>query len=124
MAIAYAYNNYMEYIPDMTEGEGQKLPYLAGRKNIKMYTAVPHKIVNGTVINSSYGDQPVINRWTGLGNGGNQLELSEADIEEVLSRPIASADNLFGDPEYPIIYLWCQYSISLGHSSSIYKRNT
>lgn len=104
MAIAYAYNNYMEYIPDMTEGEGQKLPYLAGRKNIKLYTAIPHKIVNGTVINSSYGDQPVINRWTGLGNGGNHLELSDADVAEVLSRPIASSTNLFGDAEYPVIY--------------------
>ena len=104
MAIAYAYNNYMEYIPDMTEGEGQKLPYLAGRKNIKLYSAVPHKIVNGTIVNSSYGDQPVINRWTGLGNGNNHLELSDADVEEVLARPIASATNRFGDADYPVIY--------------------
>ncbi len=104
MAIAYAYNNYMEYIPDMTEGEGQKLPYLAGRKNIKLYSAVPHKIVNGTVINSSYGDQPVITRWTGLGNGNNHLELTDADVEEVLNRPIASATNRFGDADYPVIY--------------------
>lgn len=104
MAIAYAYNNYREYKPEESQGEGQKLPYLAGRKNIKLYSAVPHKIVNGTVINSSYGDQPVITRWTGIGNGGNQLELSEADINELLSRPIASETNRFGDPDYPIIY--------------------
>ena len=105
MAIAYAYNNYHEYNPDPSSpSEGQQLPFLAGRKNIKLYTAVPHKIVNGTVINSSYGDQPVITRWTGLGNGGNQLELVDADINTLLSRPIASESNQFGDPDYPIIY--------------------
>ncbi len=104
MAIAYAYNNYMEYVPDQTEGEGQKLPFLAGRKNIKLYSAVPHKIVNGTVINSSYGDQPVVSRWAGIGNGGNHLELSDEDVETLLSRPIASATNRFGDPDYPVIY--------------------
>ncbi|MBO7459780.1 MAG: T9SS type A sorting domain-containing protein [Bacteroidales bacterium] len=104
MAIAYAYNNYREYDPETTEGQGQKLPYLAGRKNIKLYSAIPHKIVNGTIINSTYGDQPVINRWTGLGNGGNHLELTDADVTELLSRPIASATNLFGEPNYPVIY--------------------
>ena len=104
MAIAYAYNNYMEYVPDQTEGEGQKLPFLAGRKNIKLYSAVPHKIVNGTVINSSYGDQPVVSRWAGIGNGGNHLELSDEDVETLLARPIASATNRFGDPDYPVIY--------------------
>ncbi len=104
MAIAYAYNNYMTYDPETTQGMGQKSPYLAGRKNIKMYSAIPHKIVNGTVVNSSYGDQPVISRWTGIGNGGNHLELSDADVNELLQRPIASADNQFGDPNYPVIY--------------------
>lgn len=104
MAIAYAYNNYKEYDPETTEGQGQKLPYLAGRKNIKLYSAIPHKIVNGTIINSTYGDQPVINRWTGLGNGGNHLELTDADVTELLSRPIASSTNLFGEPNYPVIY--------------------
>ena len=104
MAIAYAYNNYLTYDPETTEGQGQKEPYLAGRKNIKLYTAIPHKIVNGTVVNSSYGDQPVISRWTGLGNGGNRLELSDADVEELMNRPAASATSQFGDPDYPVIY--------------------
>ena len=104
MAIAYAYNNYLDYDPETTQGNGQKLPYLAGRKNIKLYSAIPHKIVNGTVLNSSYGDQPVITRWTGVGNGGNQLEMSDADVEELMARPIASSTNLFGEENYPIIY--------------------
>jgi len=104
MAIAYAHNNYYTYDPETTEGKGQKEPYLAGRKNIKLCKATPHKIVNGTVLNSSYGDQPVINRWVGTGNGGNQLELSSADVKTLLSRPIASSANQFGDPDYPVIY--------------------
>lgn len=104
MAIAYAYNNYLDYDPETTQGNGQKLPYLAGRKNIKLYSAIPHKIVNGTVLNSSYGDQPVITRWTGVGNGGNQLEMSDADVEELMARPIASSTNMFGSEDYPIIY--------------------
>ena len=104
MAIAYAYNNYLTYEPETTQGQGQKLPYLAGRKNIKLYSAVPHKIVNGTITNSSYGDQPVINRWTGIGNGGNQIEIVDAQLEELMTRPIASATNQFGDPDYPVIY--------------------
>ena len=104
MAIAYSYNNYMEYDPETTEGNGQKAPYLAGRKNIKLYSAVPHKIVNGTVLNSSYGDQPVISRWVGIGNGGNRLELSDRDVETLLSREPASETNIFGMENYPIIY--------------------
>ena len=104
MAIAYAYNNYMEYIPELTEGQGQKAPYLEGRKNIKLYSAIPHKIVNGTVINSSYGDQPVISRWVGIGNGGNHLELSDEDVETLLNRTPGSETNLFGMEDYPVIY--------------------
>ena len=104
MAVAYAYNNYMTYEPETTQGQGQKEPYLAGRKNITMYSAVPHKIVNGTVLHSSYGDKPVVQRWTGIGNGGNRLELSDKDVKTLLSRPIASETNQFGDPDYPVIY--------------------
>ena len=104
MAIAYAYNNYGEYDPQAGIITGQALPFLAGRKNIKLYSAIPHKIVNGTVINSSYGDQPVISRWTGVGNGGNRIEIADSDIEKLLAAPIASESNLFGEPDYPIIY--------------------
>lgn len=104
MAIAYAYNNYLTYDPETTEGQGQKEPYLAGRKNIKLYSAIPHKIVNGTVVNSSYGDKPVITRWTGIGNGGNQLELNEADVEELLKSAPASETNKFGMANYPVLY--------------------
>lgn len=107
MAIAYAYNNYLQFGIDQNNPDalfGQQTPYLAGRKNIKMYSAVPHKIVNGTVVNSNYGDKPQITRWAGLGNGGNQLELSDETVEEILSKQPASETNVFGSPDYPIVY--------------------
>ena len=105
MAVAYAYNQYREYIPDPVDGQdGQKTPYLEGRKNIQLYSAVPHKIVNGTVLRSSYGDQPVITRWTGIGNGGNHLELSDKDVNELFKRTPASETNIFGMEDYPVIY--------------------
>ena len=50
--LAYSYNEYMPYSqePGVLNGLlGQKVPYLAGRRNIKTYTAIPHPIVNGTV---------------------------------------------------------------------------
>lgn len=107
MAISYAYNNYQDYEIDANNPIalfGQKTPYLAGRKNIKLYSAVPHKIVNGTIINSNYGDKLPVTRWAGLGNGGNQLELTQETIDEILSKGPASDKVVFGDPEYPVAY--------------------
>ncbi len=107
MAISYAYNNYQDYEIDANNPIGlfgQKTPYLAGRNNIKLYSAVPHKIVNGTVVNSNYGDKLQITRWAGIGNGGNQLELTQETIDEIMSKGPASEDVVFGDPEYPVAY--------------------
>jgi len=106
MAVAYGYNNYLPYQPDNPPyGHlGQTLPYLSGRKNIKTYVGVPHKVVNGTQINGDYGDVPEITRLAGNGNGGNILEFTDATVEEILSKSPAGPDNIFGDPDYPIAY--------------------
>ncbi len=107
MAISYAYNNYQDYEVDPNNPIalfGQKTPYLAGRKNIRLYSATPHKIVNGTVINSNYGDKPQITRWSGIGNGGNKVEFTQQTIDEILSKNPVSGDVKFGDPDYPIVY--------------------
>jgi len=107
---AYGYNNYKEYDQtDPTKLDGQKKPFLGGRKNIQLYTAIPHKAVNGTVMNSNYGDGPQITRIEGHGNGGLEIEISDASIEELLSKPPAgmngSGDTIrYGDANYPIIY--------------------
>ena len=106
MAVSYAYNNYATYIPDDPDAlDGQKKPYLEGRKNIQIYSAVPHKLVDGTVLNSTYGDKPAIKRLVGVGNGGNELELTQASIDEILSKPMADDSiNVLGSPNYPICY--------------------
>ena len=106
MAVAYSYNNYAPYHTDDATGlYGQKKPYLEGRKNIKVYAGVPHKIVDGTVLNCQYGDKPSIKRIVGVGNGGNELELTQATIDEILSKPMADDSvNVFGSPNYPISY--------------------
>ena len=82
MALAYAYNNYLTYsvdpnnqstgIPGISALQGQMNPYLAGRKNIQVYTGIPHNPApeaNGTVQNSQYGFGPKITRIEGQGNG-------------------------------------------------------
>ena len=106
MAVAYAYNNYLDYNQDDALGlQGQKKPYLEGRKNIQVYTAIPHKIVNGTVLQADYGDSPAITRVVGAGNGFNELELSQATIDEIMSKPMANdSTNRFGNPNYPASY--------------------
>ena len=105
MAVAYAYNNYLTYNQDDALGlQGQKKPYLEGRKNIQVYTAVPHKTINGTVLRAQYGDSPAITRIVGSGNGYTELEMSQASIDEIMSKPMASETNRFGDPNYPACY--------------------
>ena len=113
MAVAYAYNNYMTYSQEPSDAfglYGQQKPYLEGRKNITCYSAVPHKIVNGTVMQCEYGQKPAIQRIVGVGNGGNELELSEEDIETLFTKKLANSIDangnkvVFGHPDYPIIY--------------------
>jgi len=84
LAVAYGYNEYMKYSADpaMQEPgivglEGQKAPYLAGRKNIRVYTAIPHRNIGGIVPKAQYGDQPSIVRIQGQGNGRNILEYTK-----------------------------------------------
>ena len=110
MAVAYAYNNYLSYNQDDALGlTGQKKPYLEGRKNIQVYTAVPHKIVNGTVMNANYGDSPAITRIVGTGNGFTYLDLDNETIEEIMfdkEGNVKMADSVirFGNPNYPASY--------------------
>jgi hypothetical protein len=107
MVLAYAFNEYQPYSqePGVTNGlYGQKQPYLAGRKNIKVYTAIPHKNVNGITLNSTYGDGFEITRLQGHGNGGFELEMTQESLNEVMTKAPASADNQYGDDNYPIVY--------------------
>ncbi|MBN3035364.1 MAG: T9SS type A sorting domain-containing protein [Bacteroidales bacterium] len=104
--IAYAFNNYKDYDQTVpTALDGQKEPYLSGRKNIQVYTAIPHKLINGLVMNAAFGDGPQITRIEGKGNGGQYIELAEETIEEILSKPPALTENdTMGSDTYPIAY--------------------
>ena len=122
MAVAYGYNNYMTYSQDPSIASGlygQQKPYLEGRKNIQCYSAVPHKIVNGTVLRSDYGQKPAIQRLVGVGNGGNVLELSDEDVATLFTKKLANSTDEYGNqvvlghPDYPIIY-HPQYKVGYG----------
>jgi hypothetical protein len=104
MALAYAYNDYLTYAPGPVTYLGQTHPYLSGRKNIKTYVGMPHKTVNGTVINGAYGEMPQITRIAGNGNGGLSIELTTETVDEILSKSPAGPENPFGSPDYPIAY--------------------
>lgn len=101
VAIAYAHNRYKEY--SQTDGaylDGQKEPYLAGRKNekggsITPITVIPHSPsaeAGGRQAQSEFGMTPHIIRLGGYGNGGSILRLSQASI-----------DTLMGDPEQGLL---------------------
>lgn len=105
--VAYAYNEYMPYSqePAVLNGLlGQKKPYLAGRRNISTYTAIPHPTVNGTVLNAQYGQGPQVTRINGNGNGGMIIDLTQETIDEILAKPPADSINKMGSPDYPIAY--------------------
>ncbi len=90
--VAYAYNQYKKYDPnDPTALDGQKKPYLAGRNNIKNYSAIPHhpQVENaGQVFGAEYGEGPKITRIEGQGNGGMYLNFAdEAGYAELIKNP-------------------------------------
>ena len=104
MAISYAYNEYKIYNQNNPAAlDGQKIPFLSGRSNLKSYTGIPH-IPLADVAHSVYGEGPTITRIQGQGNGGKILYLDDATTAEILSKPPASSTNTYGSSDYPIAY--------------------
>lgn len=95
VAVAYAYNEYLTYAPDVppsvsqsANSLGQKRPYLEGRK-IKRAAGTPHIVdteKDGTLAQSFYGFGPKITRVEGQGNGGHLLTLTKASEDEIVSK--------------------------------------
>jgi hypothetical protein len=92
MSLSYGYNRAEEnadpYDVNAAEYDGRNQPYISGRRNIKVYSAIPH--VNnpengGTTLNASYGDGVELIRKEGQGNGGMALEFTNQTIEEILT---------------------------------------
>jgi hypothetical protein len=101
MALSYAYNQYLPYAdvsfdtinPTVASNIGQKKPYLAGRRNVKIYTAIPHipsPEAGGTNQQSSFGTGPKMTRLEGSGCGTNVLELTDASEAAIVSAPPVS----------------------------------
>lgn len=93
LVLAYGYNCYKEFKIESDYLDGQKTPYLAGRRNIKVYTGIPHKSVN-QIQTANYGDQPMITRLEGQGNGGLFLDMTDESREMIL------ANNVYNDVQY------------------------
>jgi hypothetical protein len=93
ICVAYAHNRYKEYSQtDPNKLDGQKEPYLAGRKNEYGGTITPIKVKphnpsaenGGTIVQATYGLCPNITRIEGNGNGGTVLKLTESSIVELM----------------------------------------
>ncbi len=102
VAVAYGYNEYQPYDP--VSGEGQRTPYLEGRNNLgedglPYYTVIPHPPVD-RVLNSFYGDGPIITRIEGAGNGRNFLDVSSESLEEILAAQPNPGDTYQGEVTY------------------------
>jgi hypothetical protein len=118
MSIAYAYNNYLTYKQDVSPGidtsgndvhpasgdyTGQKKPFLQGRRNVKVYSAIPHNIApeaGGTVINSAFGFGPKVTRVEGQGNGGRVVDLTDGTVNNILSASLSSPTTVVQNIEY------------------------
>jgi hypothetical protein len=91
LVLSYASNNFSQFDYQNPNPINQQAePYLQGRRNVKVYSAIPHKpVVNngGQVFNVDYGDGFEIRRIEGQGNGGNVLDLTQATVNEILNSP-------------------------------------
>lgn len=102
VAIAYAYNNYKDYIPDVANNlDGQKKPYLASRAaatgSIRAFPAIPHitsPANSGTILNADYGYGPKIKQVEGLGNGYNKLEITPGTLNKIMAGAPWKADTI------------------------------
>ncbi|MBL7910059.1 MAG: hypothetical protein JNJ41_03245 [Bacteroidia bacterium] len=109
-AVAYAYNNYLTYAPDVAVSVnpaanilGQKRPYLEGRK-FKRAAGIPHipdVEKDGTVAQAAYGFGPKITRIEGQGNGGNILTMTQASEDEIVANGF-KADVTYENAQGPI----------------------
>ncbi|MCE3279791.1 MAG: hypothetical protein K0S44_1982 [Bacteroidetes bacterium] len=105
MVIAYAFNSGEIAANPFVSNTANK-PYLSGRRNVKVYTAIPH-IPNpeamGTIQNSDYGSGPEITRIEGQGNGGRLVDLTyQSENEIVFSNDGRSVHPVYQSGKGPI----------------------
>lgn len=81
-AIAYAYNEFEPFDPLTTNG--QRSPYLEGRRNIFTYNPVPHPPVYRN-LDGLYGEGPTVTRLDGQGAGETFLEMHPDEYDAILA---------------------------------------
>lgn len=91
MAIAYETNNWKEFSP--STGVGQREPFFPGRRNVKIYKAVPRPI-EYTKLNIDALEGPEITRIEGIGIGDNFVNITEETENQILT------DNFVKDVVY------------------------
>ncbi|KWW30606.1 MAG: hypothetical protein AUK63_824 [bacterium P3] len=127
ICVAYAHNRFKEYVQDdPTKLDGQKTPYLAGRRDenggtITPVKAIPHDPISengGTRVNAEFGISPVITRLEGYGTGGNQLQLLASSIEELMGAEgqpaMAPGEFVNGVMQHPAVIPHPQYAENYG----------
>ena len=92
MSLAYGYNraeeNASPYDVNAVDYDGRNQPYISGRRNIKVYSAIPHftEPENGGMnLNASYGDGVQLKRLEGQGNGGIALDFTKNTVDAILA---------------------------------------
>ena len=94
IAVAYAYNQFKEYIPGVAGNvDGQRKPYLVSRQAgnggaIKSVEGIPHNVTpegNGTVIGTYYGWSPKVTQVDGSGNGGRFVNFDAETEKNILA---------------------------------------
>lgn len=85
--VNYKFYYYMVVAYAVAEDPSEPIQYLAGRRNIRVHTGVPHPTdaqFGGTILNSFYNDGPEITRIEGIGNGRQVLDLTRESEMEIL----------------------------------------
>lgn len=79
------------------------LSYLAGRRTfgaatLQIYTGIPHisaPEAGGLNVRAQYGEIPSLTRIEGFGNGGNNVDLTQATIDEIMQAPYWSKNPVY-----------------------------
>ncbi|MDZ4838504.1 MAG: hypothetical protein SGJ04_00715 [Bacteroidota bacterium] len=86
--VNFKYYYYLVIAYSIADDANEPIQYLAGRRNVRAYTAIPHPNnpeFGGTILNSVYGFGPKITRIEGIGNGGKILEITTETENEILA---------------------------------------
>ncbi len=86
-AVAFASNEFKKYDPGNPTVGGQKTTYLQGAKNFAKYSAIPHGVESrneGSTLQSLWGDAATVRRIEGANNGGNELNLTQETVDEIV----------------------------------------